>query len=111
MAELPFMASENIMMDAVKAGGDRQELHERIRTLSLEAGRQVKEEGKENNLLELIASDPLFGLGEEELRNTLDPEKYTGRAAYQTTAYLRDIVKPLLKENESDLGWKPEINV
>ncbi|MBP3913484.1 MAG: adenylosuccinate lyase [Lachnospiraceae bacterium] len=111
MAELPFMASENIMMDAVKAGGDRQELHERIRTLSLKAGRQVKEEGKENNLLELIASDPLFGLGEEELRNTLDPEKYTGRAAYQTTAYLRDIVKPLLKENESDLGWKPEINV
>ena len=62
MAELPFMATENIMMDAVKAGGDRQELHERIRELSMEAGKTVKEEGKDNNLLELIAADPAFNL-------------------------------------------------
>ena len=109
MAELPFMASENIMMDAVKAGGDRQELHERIRTLSLEAGRQVKEEGKENNLLELIAQDPVFGLSEEELQNTLDPEKYTGRAGYQTDAYLKDIVKMISGGNRKSMSDKKNI--
>ena len=76
MAELPFMATENIMMDAVKMGGDRQELHERIRELSMEAGRQVKVEGKENNLLDLIAEDPMFNLTREELEKTMDPTKY-----------------------------------
>ena len=76
MAELPFMATENIMMDAVKAGGDRQELHERIRELSMEAGRNVKVEGKDNNLLELIAADPAFNLTLEELQKTMDPKKY-----------------------------------
>ncbi len=86
MAELPFMATENIMMDAVKAGGDRQELHERIRELSMEAGKNVKVEGKDNNLLELIAADPAFNLTLEELQKTMDPKKYVGRAKEQTGA-------------------------
>ncbi len=85
MAELPFMATENIMMDAVKAGGDRQELHEKIRELSMEAGRNVKVEGKENNLLELIAADPAFNLTLNDLQKTMEPEKYTGRANRQKT--------------------------
>ena len=84
MAELPFMATENIMMDAVKAGGDRQELHERIRELSMEAGKTVKVEGKDNNLLELIAADPAFNLTLEELQKTMEPKKYVGRAKEQT---------------------------
>ncbi len=78
MSELPFMATENIMMDAVKKGGDRQELHERIRELSMEAGRRVKAEGKDNNLLELIAQEPMFMTTAEELAETMDPSKYTG---------------------------------
>ena len=84
MAELPFMATENIMMDAVKAGGDRQELHERIRELSMEAGKTVKVEGKDNNLLELIAADPAFNLSLEDLQRSMDPKKYIGRAKEQT---------------------------
>ena len=111
MAELPFMATENIMMDAVKAGGDRQELHERIRQLSMEAGRNVKVEGKDNNLFDLIAEDPAFPLGREELEASLDPSKYVGRAPQQVTAYLNDVVNPMLRENEDVLGWKSEINV
>ena len=111
MAELPFMATENIMMDAVKAGGDRQELHERIRQLSMEAGRNVKVEGKDNNLFDLIAEDPAFPLGREELEASLDPSKYVGRAPQQVTAYLNDFVNPMLRENEDVLGWKSEINV
>ncbi len=98
-AELPFMATENIMMDAVKKGGDRQKLHERIRVLSMEAGRTVKEEGKENDLLERIAADPAFGLSLEELKGYLKPEAYTGRAKEQTEEYLSRYVEPLLKEN------------
>jgi adenylosuccinate lyase len=111
MAELPFMAPENIMMDAVKAGGDRQELHERIRQLSMEAGRNVKVEGRDNNLFDLIAEDPAFPLGREELEAALDPSKYVGRAPQQVTAYLNDVVNPMLRENEDVLGWKSEINV
>ena len=111
MAELPFMATENIMMDAVKAGGDRQELHERIRQLSMEAGRNVKVEGRDNNLFDLIAEDPAFPLGREELEASLDPSKYVGRAPQQVTAYLNDVVNPMLRENEDVLGWKSEINV
>ena len=111
MAELPFMATENIMMDAVKAGGDRQELHERIRQLSMEAGRNVKVEGKDNNLFDLIAEDPAFPLGKEELEASLDPSKYVGRAPQQVTAYLNDFVRPMLTENKDILGWKSEINV
>ena len=111
MAELPFMATENIMMDAVKAGGDRQELHERIRELSMEAGRNVKEKGLDNNLLELIAADPAFNLTEEELRASMDPAKYTGRSAVQVEAYLKNVVNPLLEENKDLLGVKAEIQV
>ena len=111
MAELPFMATENIMMDAVKAGGDRQELHERIRELSMEAGRNVKVEGKDNNLLELIAADPAFNLTLDELKKTMDPTKYTGRASVQVDQYLTRVIRPLLEENKSILGVKAEINV
>ena len=111
MAELPFMATENIMMDAVKAGGDRQELHERIRELSMEAGKNVKEKGLENNLLELIAADPAFGLSLDKLKKTMDPAKYTGRASVQVDKYLADVVRPMLEENRELLGVKAEINV
>ena len=111
MSELPFMATENIMMDAVKAGGDRQELHERIRELSMEAGRNVKVEGKENNLLELIAADPAFNLTLDELRKTMDPNKYVGRAPLQVENFLSKVVKPILEENKGLLGLKAEINV
>lgn len=111
MSELPFMATENIMMDAVKAGGDRQELHERIRELSMEAGKNVKERGLDNNLLELIAADPAFNLSEEELQKTMDPSKYTGRAAIQVNAFLANVVVPVLEDNKELLGMTAEINV
>ena len=111
MSELPFMATENIMMDAVKAGGDRQELHERIRELSMEAGRNVKEKGLDNNLLELIAADPAFNLSLEELQKTMDPAKYVGRAPIQVDAYLKNVVNPMLEANKDILGVTAEINV
>lgn len=111
MSELPFMATENIMMDAVKAGGDRQELHERIRELSMKAGKTVKVEGKDNNLLELIAADPAFNLTLEELQKTMDPKKYVGRAPRQVEVFLAQVVRPLLEENSDLLGVKAEINV
>ena len=111
MSELPFMATENIMMDAVKAGGDRQELHERIRELSMEAGRNVKEKGLDNNLLELIATDPAFNLSLEELQKTMDPAKYVGRAPVQVDAYLKNVVNPVLEANKDILGVTAEINV
>ena len=110
-SELPFMATENIMMDAVKAGGDRQELHERIRELSMEAGKTVKVEGKDNNLLELIAADPAFNLTLEELEKTMDPAKYTGRASIQVDAFLKNVINPMLEENKDLLGMTAEINV
>ena len=111
MAELPFMATENIMMDAVKAGGDRQELHERIRELSMEAGRNVKVNGGENNLLELIAADPAFGLSLEDLKKTMEPSRYVGRAPEQVDAFLSQVVNPILEEYRELLGEKAEINV
>ena len=111
MAELPFMATENIMMDAVKEGGDRQELHERIRELSMEAGKNVKVEGKDNNLLELIAADPAFNLTLEELQKTMDPKKYVGRAKEQTETFVSKIVKPVLDAHKEMLGMTAEINV
>ena len=111
MAELPFMATENIMMDAVKAGGDRQELHERIRELSMEAGRNVKLEGKDNNLLELIAADPAFNLTLEELQKTMDPKKYVGRAKEQTESFIAKVVNPVLDSHKEMLGMTAEINV
>ena len=110
-SELPFMATENIMMDAVKAGGDRQELHERIRELSMEAGKNVKVEGKENNLLELIAADPAFNMTLEDLQKTMDPAKYTGRAAVQVDNFLKNVVNPVLEANKEFLGIRAEINV
>ena len=111
MAELPFMATENIMMDAVKAGGDRQELHERIRVLSMEAGKHVKEEGKENNLLELIAADPAFNMTLEELQKSMEPSRYVGRAPRQVDNFLKIVVNPILEENKELLGVKAEILV
>ncbi len=111
MSELPFMATENIMMDAVKAGGDRQELHERIRELSMEAGKNVKVEGKDNNLLELIAADPAFNLTLEDLQKSMDPSRYTGRAKEQTEAFIANVVQPVLDEHKDLLGVKVEINV
>ncbi|MCH3954102.1 MAG: adenylosuccinate lyase [Eubacterium sp.] len=111
MAELPFMATENIMMDAVKAGGDRQELHERIRELSMQASKTVKVEGKPNNLLDLIAADPLFNTNKEALQKVLKPENYVGRAPEQTTEFLNGVIKPILSAHESVLGRKAEINV
>ena len=110
-SELPFMATENIMMDAVKAGGDRQELHEKIRELSMIAARNVKAEGKENNLLELIAADPAFNMSLEDLEKTMDPAKYTGRAAIQVDAFLKNVVNPVLEANKDELGMTAEINV
>ena len=111
MSELPFMATENIMMDAVKRGGNRQELHERIRELSMEAGRNVKVEGKENNLLELIAADPLFHMSPEDLKETMDPARYTGRSREQVEAFLEKVIRPILEANKELLGVKTEINV
>ena len=111
LAELPFMATENIMMDAVKAGGDRQELHERIRELSMEAGKNVKEFGKENNLLDLIAADPMFNLSREELEESMKPEKYIGRSGLQVEEFINENIKPILKENKEILGLSADINV
>ena len=111
MAELPFMATEDIMMDAVKAGGDRQELHERIRELSMEAGKTVKVEGKDNNLLELIAADPAFNLSLEDLQRSMDPKKYIGRAKEQTERFVNTVVQPILDSHKELLGVKAEINV
>ena len=111
MAELPFMATENIMMDAVKAGGDRQELHERIRELSMEAGRTVKVEGKDNDLLERIAADPAFNLTIEELRKSMEPSRYVGRAKEQTVTFIEKTVQPVLDAHKDMLGMTAEINV
>ena len=111
MAELPFMATENIMMDAVKRGGDRQELHEKIRTLSMEAGRNVKERGLDNNLLELIAAEPSFNITLEELKKQMEPSKYTGRSKEQVEDFLKEVIRPILEENRALLGLEAEINV
>ena len=111
MSELPFMATENIMMDAVKAGGDRQELHERIRELSMEAGRTVKVEGKDNDLLERIAADPAFNLTIEELRKSMEPSRYVGRAKEQTVTFIEKTVQPVLDAHKEMLGMTAEINV
>ena len=105
------MATENIMMDAVKKGGNRQELHERIRELSMEAGKNVKVEGKDNNLLELIAADPTFNMTLEELQKTMDPSKYVGRSKEQVDIFLTNVIRPVLEENQELLGLSVEINV
>ena len=110
-AELPFMATENIMMDAVKEGGDRQEIHEKIRQLSMEAARQVKEEGKPNNLLELIANDSTLGLDKDKLEKGLDPSRYIGRAPKQVEEYLDEYIKPLLDKHRDVLGKTSNITI
>ena len=111
MAELPFMATENIMMDAVKAGGDRQELHEKIRVHSMAAGAVVKNEGKENDLLERIAADESFGLTLEQLKARMKPAEYVGRAPGQTREFVRDYLNPIFEENKDILGRQAQINV
>ncbi len=110
-AELPFMATENIMMDAVKAGGDRQELHEKIRKLSMEAGRIVKEEGGDNPLLDWIAEDPAFGMTPEKLAAATEPSRYTGCAPMQTEDFIKNEVAPVLEERKALLGISAEIFV
>ena len=104
LEELPFMASENIMMDAVKRGGDRQELHERIRVLSQEAGYHVKEEGKPNDLIDLMAADPAFGMTKEELSAHLEPSRYIGRCPQQVEEFLKEDVEPVLAKYAGALG-------
>jgi adenylosuccinate lyase len=108
MAELPFMASENIMMKAVKKGGDRQELHERLRQ---HAAAVVKQEGKPNDMIARVEADPAFGLTREEIEAELSPEAFTGRSAEQVTEFLRDIIQPVLDANKEDLGQHVELNV
>ena len=103
MAELPFMASENIMMDAVLRGGDRQELHEEIRLMSLEAGKNVKELGLDNNLIDLIAQNPKFGMTKEELMVHMKPEAYIGRCSQQVEEFLRDDVMPAIEPFRAEL--------
>ena len=111
MSELPFMATENVMMDAVKAGGNRQELHEKIRVHSMAAGRRVKEEGEANDLLERIAADPAFGTDMESLQKVMRPENYVGRAPQQTEEFLATVVQPILDANKDALGITAEVNV
>ncbi|MBQ7565399.1 MAG: adenylosuccinate lyase [Lachnospiraceae bacterium] len=111
MAELPFMATENILMDAVKKGGDRQALHERIRQLSMEAGANVKQKGGENNLLSLIKEDPAFDLTEEELQNAMDPKRYIGLSPRQVEQFLENEVGPVLEKYADELGQTAEITV
>ncbi len=106
LEELPFMASENIMMDAVVRGGDRQELHERIRVLSQEAGRNVKDLGLSNNLIDLIAADPAFGMTKEELTAHLEPSRYIGRCPEQVEEFLTEAVQPVLEKYADVLGEK-----
>ncbi len=109
--ELPFMATENIMMDCVKRGGDRQELHEAIRTHSMEAARRVKQGDGVNDLLERIAGDATFGVTLEELEAVLEPSRYVGRAPEQTAEFLREEVAPILEKYREDLGFRAEIHV
>lgn len=104
MAELPFMATENIMMDAVKKGGDRQALHEKIRQYSMEAGKKVKEEGLENDLCERILADPMFMITKEEMDAIMAPENFTGRSAQQVEEFVSELVQPILEANKDILN-------
>ena len=111
MKELPFMATEMILMDAVKAGGDRQELHERIRVHSMEAGKMVKIEGKENDLLERIAHDDAFPQNMEQLTSIMSPANFVGRAPNQTVEFFRDFIDPILEKEKAALGMHADIHV
>jgi len=110
-AELPFMATEGILMDEVKMGGDRQKYHEEIRELSMQAGRHVKEDGGDNNLLDLIAADPMFHMTREELNKYIDPKLFVGAAPHQVERYLEEYVRPMLEANKDQLGVKADIEV
>jgi adenylosuccinate lyase len=110
-AELPFMATENIMMECVKAGGNRQELHERIRVLSMEAGKTVKVEGKENNLLDLIKEDEIFKPVWDKLDDILDAKKFIGRAPSQTVEFIENEIDPILRKHADWLGEKGDVRV
>ena len=110
-SELPFMATENIMMTAVKNGGNRQELHEKIRIHSMEAGKIVKEQGKENDLFRRISLDPAFDVTIEELECSVNPSDYVGRAPEQTEEFIRDIVNPILNKYSYIAKEKAEINI
>ncbi len=109
--ELPFMATENILMLAVKNGGDRQELHEKIREYSMIAAKRVKEEGKDNNLLELIAADPAFKINQKELDDMMSPANFIGRAGEQVTDFIKNEIDPILKDNQQLLGLKANVSV
>ena len=111
MAELPFMASENIMMKAVKKGGDRQELHERLRQHAIAAAAQVKQEGLPNDMIARVEADPAFGLTREEIEAELQPEAFTGRAPHQVEEFLANVIQPVLDANQDALGQKAELNV
>ena len=111
MSELPFMATEMILMEEVKRGGDRQELHERIRVHAMEAARQVKMEGKSNDLLERIIADPYFKMTEEELRAAIKPENFIGRAPQQVTEFLEEYIQPILKEHQDDIRLDAQLTV
>jgi adenylosuccinate lyase len=111
MNELPFMATENIMMAATNKGGDRQELHEKIRQLSMEAGNNVKKLGLDNNLLELIAEEPCFGMDLDDLKAAMEPAKYVGRAPVQVDKFIASVIEPIRASHKELLGAKAEINV
>jgi adenylosuccinate lyase len=111
MRELPFMATENIMMAAVKKGGDRQELHERIRKHSIAAANMVKEQGKDNDLIDRIAGDPAFGLNKEEINSVLKPINFIGRSAIQVDDFLRDYVNPVISEYKEKEELKLDIKL
>ena len=111
MAELPFMASENIMMKAVKKGGDRQELHERLREHAVAAAAVVKQEGQPNDMIARVEADPAFGLTREEIESELQPEAFTGRAPQQVEEYLDSYIRPLLAANPDDIGLTAELSV
>ncbi|WP_027399282.1 adenylosuccinate lyase [Anaerovorax odorimutans] len=111
MSEIPFMATENILMEAVKKGGNRQELHERIREHSMKAGSVVKDEGKPNDLLERIANDPVFGLSVEDVKKLLDPKDYIGRSADQIEQFVEEHIRPIITENKNCIGGEVDLKV
>ena len=111
LSELPFMATENIMMNAVKAGENRQDMHEKIRTLSMQAGARVKKEGLDNNLLDLVAEDPSFHVTREELDGIMNTADYVGRSVYQVEKYVADVVDPVINERSDCLGLSGHVSV
>ena len=111
MAELPFMATEMIIMEEVKLGGDRQELHEHIRVHSMEAARQVKQEGKPNDLIERVEADPFFKMDKAQLENALRPENFIGRAPQQVEDFLNECIRPILEQNQDILGMHASLSV